>query len=74
MSYQNGVIEYMVHMSAKYINERFLPDKAIDLMDEAGAVQKASSSGTKAADGGKGCGGPNSCENLPDSQTDGGEQ
>lgn len=40
VSYQNGVIEYMVHMSAKYINERFLPDKAIDLMDEAGAYRK----------------------------------
>lgn len=25
-------------MSASYINDRFLPDKAIDLMDEAGAV------------------------------------
>lgn len=24
-----------VHMSARYINDRFLPDKAIDLMDEA---------------------------------------
>lgn len=40
VSYQKGVIEYMVHMSAKYINERFLPDKAIDLMDEAGAYRK----------------------------------
>ena len=29
VSYQNGVIEYMVHMSAKYINERFLPDKPL---------------------------------------------
>lgn len=38
--YQKGVIEYMVHMSAKYINERFLPDKAIDLMDEAGAYRR----------------------------------
>ena len=40
VSYQKGVIEYMVHMSARYINERFLPDKAIDLMDEAGAYRK----------------------------------
>ena len=38
--YQKGVVEYMVHMSARYINERFLPDKAIDLMDEAGAYRK----------------------------------
>ncbi|MFQ3249887.1 ATP-dependent Clp protease ATP-binding subunit ClpA [Glaciecola sp.] len=27
-------------LSAKYINERFLPDKAIDVMDEAGASQR----------------------------------
>jgi len=26
-----------VHLSARYINDRFLPDKAIDLMDEAAA-------------------------------------
>lgn len=25
-----------VHLSYRYINERFLPDKAIDLLDEAG--------------------------------------
>lgn len=38
--YDEGVIEYAVSMSAKYINERFLPDKAIDLIDEAGAYRK----------------------------------
>ena len=27
-------------LSAKYINERFLPDKAIDIIDEAGAAQQ----------------------------------
>lgn len=27
-------------LSARYINERFLPDKAIDVIDEAGAFQK----------------------------------
>ena len=26
-------------LSAKYINDRFLPDKAIDVVDEAGAYQ-----------------------------------
>ena len=35
--YADGVIEYAVEMSAKYVNDRFLPDKAIDLIDEAGA-------------------------------------
>ena len=27
-------------MSAKYVNERCLPDKAIDLIDEAGAYRR----------------------------------
>ncbi len=40
VKYEEGVPEYAVSMSAKHINERFLPDKAIDLMDEAGAFRK----------------------------------
>lgn len=38
--YVKDVLNYIVTMSAKHINERFLPDKAIDLMDEAGAYRK----------------------------------
>lgn len=38
--YQKGVLEYAARMSVKYINERFLPDKAIDLIDEAGAYRR----------------------------------
>lgn len=38
--YEKGVLEYAVEMSTKYINERYLPDKAIDLMDEAGAYRR----------------------------------
>ncbi len=38
--YADGVMEYAVRMSAQYINERFLPDKAIDLIDEAAAWRK----------------------------------
>lgn len=38
--YGEGVLEYAVEVSSKYINERFLPDKAIDLIDEAGAYKK----------------------------------
>ena len=38
--YEEGVLEYTVEMSAKYINERYLPDKAIDLIDEAGAYRR----------------------------------
>lgn len=40
VKFGKGVIEYAVRMSAKYIHERFLPDKAIDLIDEAGAFRK----------------------------------
>ena len=40
VKFAKGVFEYAVHMSVKYINERFLPDKAIDLIDEAGAYRK----------------------------------
>lgn len=40
IKYGKGVLEYAVRMSAKHINERFLPDKAIDLIDEAGAYRK----------------------------------
>lgn len=40
VKYSKGVLEYAVAMSSKYINERFLPDKAIDLIDEAGAYRK----------------------------------
>ena len=36
--YEDAALEYAVRQSAKYINDRFLPDKAIDLIDEAGAV------------------------------------
>ena len=38
--YEDDLLSYMVAMSDKHINERFLPDKAIDLMDEAGAYRK----------------------------------
>ena len=35
--YEDEALRYAVETSAKYINDRFLPDKAIDLIDEAGA-------------------------------------
>lgn len=38
--YDDGVIETIVKYSMRYIPERFLPDKAIDIMDEAGAAKK----------------------------------
>lgn len=38
--YGKGVLDYAVRMSARYINERFLPDKALDLIDESGAYRR----------------------------------
>ena len=35
-------VEAAVHLSARYVNDRFLPDKAIDLMDEAAAKSRLS--------------------------------
>lgn len=40
VKFSKGVIEYAVQMSIRHIHERFLPDKAIDLIDEAGAYRK----------------------------------
>ena len=38
--YADKAFDFAVTASAKYINERFLPDKAIDLIDEAGAYRE----------------------------------
>ena len=38
--YSDEVLESAVHLSAIHIRDRFLPDKAIDLIDEAGALIK----------------------------------
>ena len=38
VSYDDEAIAFAVEASAKHINDRFLPDKAIDLIDEAGAA------------------------------------
>ncbi len=40
VKYGAGVLEHAVEISSRYINERFLPDKAIDLIDEAGAWRR----------------------------------
>ena len=38
VKYDDEAIDFAVEASAKHINDRFLPDKAIDLIDEAGAA------------------------------------
>ncbi len=40
VSYTNESLEAAVHTSSRYIPDRYLPDKAIDLIDEAGARVK----------------------------------
>ena len=40
VTYRKDALEYAVHASAKYITNRCLPDKAIDLIDEAGAYME----------------------------------
>ena len=37
-TFTNAALRAAVELSAKYINDRFLPDKAIDVIDEAGAA------------------------------------
>lgn len=37
VKYDRTAIEAAVNLSSRYINDRFLPDKAIDLLDEAGS-------------------------------------
>jgi ATP-dependent Clp protease ATP-binding subunit ClpA len=39
IKYTSGAIKTAVELSARYINDRKLPDKAIDVIDEAGAAQ-----------------------------------
>ena len=40
LRYTQGALQSAAELSAKYINDRFLPDKAIDVIDEAGAYQQ----------------------------------
>ena len=40
VKYGKGSIEHAVELTAKHISDRFLPDKAIDLIDEAGAFRE----------------------------------
>lgn len=40
VKYAAGVVEFAVRSAARHIRDRFLPDKAIDLIDEAGACRE----------------------------------
>ncbi len=41
--YDDDVLDTIVRFSRRFITERFLPDKAIDVLDEAGAMKKIES-------------------------------
>jgi ATP-dependent Clp protease ATP-binding subunit ClpC len=45
VEYTSEAIEAAVYQSSRYITDRFLPDKAIDLVDEAGARAKLKEAG-----------------------------
>ena len=40
VQYEEDALQAAAELSAKHINDRFLPDKAIDVIDEAGAAQR----------------------------------
>ncbi len=40
VTYDEAALDFAVDASYKYVNDRFLPDKAIDLIDEAGAAME----------------------------------
>lgn len=40
VKYSNTSLQYAIDLSVKYINNKFLPDKAIDLIDEVGSYVK----------------------------------
>ena len=40
VTYTHGALKAAAELSAKYINDKFLPDKAIDVIDEAGALMR----------------------------------
>ena len=43
VKYEDGLMEFIVKYSQRYITGRFLPDKAIDVLDESGSVKKINS-------------------------------
>lgn len=45
VTYSTEAIEAAAHLSSRYISDRSLPDKAIDLLDEAGAQKKIAGKG-----------------------------
>jgi len=53
VSYTNEIIELIVKLADRYVNDRFFPDKAVDILDEVGSYKNLVSSKV-----------PNSIKNL----------
>ena len=47
VTYDEAALDFAVDASYKHVNDRFLPDKAIDLIDEAGAAMEVKSGDVK---------------------------
>ncbi len=47
VKYSNNALKTAAELSGRYINDRFLPDKAIDVIDEAGANHRVKGIATK---------------------------
>ena len=47
VTYTNGALRSAAELAAKHINDRYLPDKAIDVIDEAGASLNVKNTGAK---------------------------
>jgi len=47
VTYDEAALDFAVDASYKHVNDRFLPDKAIDLIDEAGAAMEVKSEEVK---------------------------
>jgi ATP-dependent Clp protease ATP-binding subunit ClpC len=47
VTYTDGALESAARLADRYISDRFLPDKAIDVIDEAGARAQVNNTGTE---------------------------
>ncbi|NOY70079.1 MAG: ATP-dependent Clp protease ATP-binding subunit ClpA [Deltaproteobacteria bacterium] len=47
ITYTDAALKAAAQLSARYINERYLPDKAIDVIDEAGVLLRLAPSGRR---------------------------
>ena len=68
--YSDEVLKAAVRLSNLYIRERLLPDKAIDLMDEAGALLKIRADKERAAHAADGNGADSEREDFPEVQVE----